>query len=183
MLDSIKFLKEFEGIIGAIIGSISTLIVTHWLKNTGKLTLVINDVIKEYSRLSDSGNWVTIDTLTEDSYAKLKFSIEIYNYSENIKTLNNVRYELIDDSNKVIHEGKLFDSETGVFSAGAHRYDKFEFLNCNPKQLVKKKLRISFDPSDVLLLRITEKIIIRANVKNISIFTFWRKRIKKKIKI
>ncbi|MDM5335731.1 hypothetical protein QUF84_00270 [Fictibacillus enclensis] len=44
----IKLVQSFEGIIGAVLGVVATLIVTHILKNTGKISSRVTNVKTEY---------------------------------------------------------------------------------------------------------------------------------------
>lgn len=151
-------LKEFEGLIGAILGSISTLMVTHWLKNSGKLIFDVKHYNKNFYVQDDYGQLIDAETLNEDGYAELSFEIDIYNTSESLKVLNNIHFEFIDDNNTVIHSGKLKDLDTRRLLGGMQRYDELEFMNCNPKELSKKKLQINFNPTNILLLEITKNI-------------------------
>ncbi|EOW2658305.1 hypothetical protein ACOVAV_002819, partial [Enterococcus faecalis] len=55
-MDSIiKLLIEFEGIIGAILGSVATLITTELLKSRGKIRLYLRDFIGVYQTYRDVG--------------------------------------------------------------------------------------------------------------------------------
>jgi hypothetical protein len=183
----LALLKTYDGVIGAVLGtvlgSISTLFATHWLKNKGKVTFKIKEFNTEFSADDGIGGRKPTKELDDKGYAKIKISIDIYNSSENIKTLNNICYELVDDTDNVIFTGDLADLDTGVFSAGVHRFDDFKYMNCKPKELIKKDLQTSFGPSNILLLSITKKVVVKADVENESLFTFWRKRVKKEIRL
>ncbi|UAL46441.1 hypothetical protein K7887_16195 [Sutcliffiella horikoshii] len=172
-------LKEYDGVIGAVLGtvlgSISTLLVTHWLKNIGKVSLKLKGYDFQYYK-SDYGVPASIDMLDEADSADLHFEIDIYNSAENVKTINDIQFQLIDDTNTIIHTGKLNDIETGRMVAGAYRYDSFTFLNCKPKELAKKELKIYFSSTDIHLLKITKKIIIEAKLEG-DTFPF-KKRLK-----
>ncbi|MBT2640065.1 hypothetical protein J7I80_14635 [Bacillus sp. ISL-41] len=176
----LSVLKEYDGVIGAVLGtvlgSISTLLVTHWLKNVGQVSLKLKEYDIQYYKSDDYGGRSPIDMLEEADYADLQFEIDIYNSAENVKTINDINFQLIDDTNAVIHTGKFNDIETGRMSAGAYRYDSLSFLNCKPKELAKKELKICFSSSDILLLKITKKIVIEAKLEG-NTFPF-KKRLK-----
>lgn len=182
MSEVLLLLETYDGVIGAVLGtvlgSISTLLATHWLKNRGEITFKVKEFITQYEVDDGFGSKKSIDYLKDEGYAKLLFSVDIYNSSENIKTLNNIHIELVDDINKVLFKGKLKDLDSAVYSGGATRLDDFEFINCKPKELVKKQLQKSFEPSNILLLSYAKKIIIKAELENDRWFLFFGKKVK-----
>jgi hypothetical protein len=148
------------GLVGALMGSISTLIVSHWLKNSGKVTInVVDYSIKHF--VSDGGGGLKeVDSIKEDGTSKVSIIIDIYNKSESTKTLKNIKYQLLDENNDVMHEEVFRDSSTRKFIGGANRYDDFEYINCNPKELIRKELITNYPPDKILLLRISKKLAL-----------------------
>lgn len=161
----LEILKTYDGVFGAVLGSISTLIVTHILKNMGKVSIKIRNMKVEYFKSDNYGGRQRVDKFCENGYADIRIFLDIYNSANNNKTINDIQYKLLDDTKKVIHIGEMSDFETGKVSAGALKFEKFTFLNCNPKELVKKDLHVSFEPSNILLLGIAKKLVIEGKIE------------------
>jgi hypothetical protein len=181
----IKLIETFEGIIGAIFGSAITLLITHWLKNQGKIFIELIEFNKTYSKKDGAGAYnMLTETLEEAGYAQLDISINVYNSSENIKTLYDINYKLLDENNDVMGTGELKDISTVSKTAGANRYEMFTFINCKPKELFNKELRVNFSPSNILLLSISKKLVLNFKLKKTTLLSrIWNRPIKVTIQL
>lgn len=157
----LEIAKSYSGIIGALLGSTTTLITTHLIKNSGKISIDVTGIEIEYIKKDDRGFLRDVEVPDEDCFSTVKLSLDIYNSSDNTKVISDIFYELIDENKKVLGTGKLDDLSTGKQTSHLIRYEKFDHINCEPKKLVKKELKIEFEPSNILLVVYSKKIRLK----------------------
>jgi hypothetical protein len=180
----VKLIESFEGIIGALLGVFLTLIVTKWLKDQGKVYVDLKSFTETFKVRDDLGGYKPSEELKEDGYSVIELALNFYNSSENIKSLYDISFSLVDENNDLMHTGQLMDTSTHSFTAGAHRYESFELVNCNPKELFKKELKISFTPSNILLRRVSKKLVVSFKIKKTSFLSrIWNRPINVVIKL
>ena len=97
MQNIICIIKEFEGIIGAILGSAFTLIITDILKKIGKLKINLNDFEERYWYNSKDDRY---EPTTSKKYCtsiegfRFKFDIDVYNSSELPKIMRDLKISI-----------------------------------------------------------------------------------------
>ncbi|MCK4261260.1 MAG: hypothetical protein KAX49_19965 [Halanaerobiales bacterium] len=118
-------------ILGAMFGTISTLIITHILKYKGDIILDSNRCKIEYYK-SKAGGKISVDTANEADIGNLTMELYIFNSSEVIKSLKNIKFELIRKG--FTKELKMFFKEDGLI-------DMFDHINLYPQRLIKMVLK------------------------------------------
>ena len=98
MKNIICIIKEFEGIIGAILGSTFTLIITDILKKIGKLKIYLNNFEGRYWYNSKDDRY---EPTTSKKYGtsiesfRFKFDIDVYNSSEIPKIMRDLKISIL----------------------------------------------------------------------------------------
>ena len=151
----LNLLKEFEGVIGAIFGSllgiVGTMITTQYLKNKGNIRVVLIDSIYNIYGWVDGYYKDDID-FENASGLSLDFNIELYNESESPKYLNNFNIELFDVNGEKLIRLELDSLDSKRLAAGAIRYDSISYINVEPKKIMKQGFHcnVSFENNDHL---------------------------------
>lgn len=148
-------IKSFEGIIGAILGTLMTLIVTHILRKTGKITSnIVNIECRYVNHGSRSGEIVS--TLSEADHASIEIIVDFFNSSESYKSVNDIEIRLCDNNDNEIQ--KIIPQDLYTSKAGRHstHNDNLEYFNIGPNELIKKGLRIDFHSENIERLKNTE---------------------------
>ncbi|SIT91607.1 hypothetical protein [Edaphobacillus lindanitolerans] len=160
--DIIDLIKSFEGIIGAVLGSVLTLITTHLLKKAGGLTSNIN--IDNVNITEDKdGFFKNVESLKEADHAKVELVVDFYNSSEIYKSISDIKVDFY-DGKKLIYSIPLSDSDTRKTGKIFTAFDEFEYLNVAPNELVKKKLFFEFNQNNIEILKITTHFSIRYSI-------------------
>lgn len=82
MREILQVLNEFQGIIGTILGSVTTLIVTDMLKKRGRLKIYLVTYNDEFQTFQDVG-CVNGNKEDKDFYGySVKYVIQVYNKSD-----------------------------------------------------------------------------------------------------
>ncbi|MDH5160359.1 hypothetical protein [Heyndrickxia oleronia] len=148
-------IKSFEGIIGALLGTLLTLIVTHILSKTGKVTSNIVKTNFEYLNYH-TGFGEPVNTVVEADHASIEITVDFFNNSESYKSINDIVIILCDNSDNEIH--KIIPKDIETRRSGSHSvyYDDLEYINIGPNELIKKGLRFGFNTGDIELLKNTD---------------------------
>lgn len=139
-----EILINYQGIIGAItgtvLGTISTLITTHILRNYGKVETSIFDV--EFERYDQ-------DPFQSYKSIRLDFKVKFYNMSESNKVLDDFEIIFLNDKNVELLRKTPDDLDTFRSSQYSAYIDKLYFVNLFPKQLTLKKLKVNVTDSEI----------------------------------
>ena len=98
MQNIICIIKEFEGIIGTILGGAFTLIITDILKKIGKLKIYLNNFEGRYWYNSKADPY---EPTTSKKYGtsiesfRFKFDIDLYNSSEIPKIMRDLKISIL----------------------------------------------------------------------------------------
>lgn len=146
MEEIIVFISNFEGIIGTLLGVIVTFALTNIFKNIGRVKAYFNEYEDKYWRMEKGAIEVLgIREISKAEYYDYSFRIELYNNSESIKILRNLKLK-IDTSKKVIY-GKLNDSSKKEVSQYRNIEKEVNIINVPPKQIVEFSLEGSVEIS------------------------------------
>lgn len=92
MNDIITVFKEFEGIIGALLGVTVTTVLNEWYKRKGKIIGYANNLKVEFIENTISGS---VDSHFEEAIERTyEFDLNIYNDSKQIKFLKNIKVNI-----------------------------------------------------------------------------------------
>lgn len=146
----ICYIKEFEGIIGAILGSVATLIVTDILKRKGKLKIYLINSNGDYhyyeNVLRGSTTKKTKNSVID--YFKYDFTIDIYNSSELPKIMREIKVNVYKNK-ELLKEIEVKDESTRrLTSARCVTVDNLNLYNISAKESVSFDLSVDL-PSDI----------------------------------
>lgn len=159
----IEVLTVYQGIIGAIGGVIATLVVTHLLKNVGRVYIYSNNHKFEFLKRDEAGGLVTT-TSAEAEYGNLNFGLWILNSSEIPRSFRDIFIGFYDSDNRLIFKDVPQDEKTRRVAAATVWRDELVLINLPPKEMVYFQLWTSI-PEDGLK-RIDECAYINFEAKN-----------------
>jgi len=131
----IKILSEFQGIIGATVGVIATLIVTSVIKNLGKIYIYFRDWGIEFYKMGGAGDHI-ISEIKEACYCSFSFEMEVMNSSELPKALRDIKVRFYNINNKLLAESIPQDESTRKVSMSGSRIEPIKIVNLPSKQMV-----------------------------------------------
>lgn len=166
MQNIICIIKEFEGIIGAILGSAVTLIITDLLKKKGKLNIYLNDFrgqfwYRDKNRPYDISK-EKMENMVLSSY-KFEFNIDIYNASELPKIMRNLKI-CIYKNKKIINEIDVNNEETRRVVSMCITVDKTTVFNIDGKSSYNLILSSEIPEENVTMLK--DGINLKLKYKN-----------------
>lgn len=141
---------NLDGIIGTVIGSVSTLIVTHVLKNTGWLYFYFKDWRMLFLSASEFGDIVEVPCVKEASTCEYSAVLQVYNSSEVARVLRDITIEFI--CKEGTFECVPHDSRTRGST------DPLTYINLPPKQLVEIQLQGVVDSNRLPLLELLREV-------------------------
>ncbi len=156
--DMIFFLKNFEGIIGALLGVIVTLVLTNLLRHLGKLYIYATEIKTEFTRLDGYGCMKDCDIL-EAQYATFDLDVEIYNNSEVPKALRDFAFRFYCDKELLLEETPD-DNRTARSNGHWLIRDGFYIYNLNPKTISRLSFHLSLGEEDTSKIKKFNKIVI-----------------------
>lgn len=149
MTEILQALNEFEGIIGTILGSVTTLIVTDILKKRGKLKNYLISYEDKFQTFRDVGCGMK-GKKDEDFYGySVKYVIQVYNKSDTPKIMRDFKLIFLKNMEEV-YTIVPKDEETKRYSSHITYIDEMEILNVEPKkiQVLKQSIYVKYDMLD-----------------------------------
>lgn len=170
MLD---FLREFQGILGAILGAVSTLITTNILRRFGKINLYIIKKEIELFKKSQSDYGLTIEEVASDynEADSLKYSFELvfYNSSDIYKSFFDINLKFIGDNKRVFFH-KPYDQAKSYFTSQRWVHEEIDTIELEPKKLKVVKLNGWLDKEELIkstnMTNIIKIYLVAKNSKN-----------------
>lgn len=134
----VEFLKEFQGIIGTILGVVVTLITTDIIRRFGKIDMHLSKYKMEFlkrtnNELGDVKDEVVNDFDDVDLFS-YSFEVAFYNSSDINKSLFDVRIEFVDVDNKVYVEIPYNQDKT-QFTGHVWKHEEIDTIELEPKRL------------------------------------------------
>ncbi|MCI5521922.1 MAG: hypothetical protein MR411_04900 [Tenericutes bacterium] len=166
MQNIVCIIKEFEGIIGAILGSAFTLIITDILKKIGKLKIYLNNFEGRYWYNSKDNRY---EPTTSKKYGtsiesfRFKFDIDVYNSSELPKIMRDLKISIYKNK-KFLKEVNVNDEETRRVVCRCITVDKTTIFNIPGKESYNLKLSAEI-PEDIAFI-MKDGLIIKLKYKN-----------------
>jgi hypothetical protein len=137
----------YQGIFGALLGSTLTLVVTHFLKNHGKISIYIRDYQACFFIQNPDGGGgfnVKATKLSDDAnQGHITFQIELYNSAEVPKPLKEFVISFYDAENKLLFQSDPRDIKKVVRANDDGNV--FKYINLLPKKLVQYELYLNLD--------------------------------------
>ncbi|EKQ56255.1 MULTISPECIES: hypothetical protein [unclassified Clostridium] len=164
----IAFISKFEGIIGALMGVVATLITTQLIKNLGKLYFYFYDYDIKYYGQNEYHIHSEMDDLSKSNSCHYRVRMQLYNSSETIKVLKDMKIEFVLGEKSIIN--KPNNEENVVKRAGFNDYKDFNFINIPPKELIEIKINGNIHDNNMIKMGNIKKIyFIAKNHKNRTI--------------
>ncbi|MBR0599023.1 hypothetical protein [Sinanaerobacter chloroacetimidivorans] len=132
----LNYIQEFEGIIGAVLGSVSTLIVTDFLRHRGKLNVYI--VNKEYNfDTYKSVGCYSNGSEDNDLYGfRLKYTLQVYNSFDVPQIMRNFQIRFYTNDKLIVQEIPR-DETTKVYAAHSIHVNEVGVVNINSREAVQ----------------------------------------------
>lgn len=168
MNNYLAILKEFDGILGAVVGSVATLITTQIIKSMGKLNLYLKKWDVENQRNDECG-CVTYERATSLDTKSLYITVilEIYNSCENPKIMRNIKFGFYNGKKEVFAVSPN-DKENTIKSQHYSIPKEVTIINIEAKKCIVKEFNFEIDNSSIHLLRDTNNIyLLYTNERNI----------------
>ncbi|WP_054956489.1 hypothetical protein [Paenibacillus dakarensis] len=145
--------EKFEGIIGALLGVMMTLILTEIFKKMGKLkfykkSLDIGYEIRERDSWGQEVN-KNVDNKYGANFFGIELTLEIYNSSDTPKILRDVKLAFYNGKHKKLSVDPE-DKSTERYAAASMWRDKFGLINIKPKEIISVSLVYHCNDQDTL---------------------------------
>lgn len=129
-----SYISDFEGIIGAVLGVIVTLVTTHLLRFYGQVNIEINDVSVHYFKKDEYNENIHCDE-EEAEDIKIIFDVYFYNNSDVPKSLKCLSIQFCNSKKEKLYGTTLHDIKSD---------DELEIMNFQPKILTSMKAKTTF---------------------------------------
>lgn len=147
------FLIEYQTVFASILTLITTLVVTHILRNMGKISFSFSNVDFHVSTPDGWGNDkspnISINDISKLQGIGLSFELILYNSSNTPKCLSDFKIELIGKSNKFVlpikDKATLKSDSRGLMFF----MDELKVLNLLPKNISHHKLECSLSTQNI----------------------------------
>ncbi|MDU4889785.1 MAG: hypothetical protein E6344_07345 [Clostridium sp.] len=162
----ISFIKEFEGIIGALLGVIITMLMNEYLKSKGKIKYYFDNFVIRYMATDNEGCYGSVEKEAAYESIEYEFNMQIYNTSESKKILREIKIQFISDELEIETTPK--DSSTSRKYGGGYVCDSINIININPKEILEISIEgyIDICESDIKKLKNINKVFMLAKDSN-----------------
>lgn len=143
-----EILTEFQGMIGAIVGSLSTLIVSKLLRNWGNINCHTFNFDVTYRRMEDRTGDIVSCEKRQAERAIIKFDIDFFNEKETPTAIRKLKFGFQIKSESVTYF-EIDDRETRRSSGHMINYDELPMVNLPPKKLIHKKARVFIGEEEI----------------------------------
>ncbi|MCM3257084.1 hypothetical protein M3664_04715 [Paenibacillus lautus] len=142
MDDFLSVVEKFEGIIGALLGVMMTLILTEVFKRIGNIKFYTKflDVVYEVRDVDSWGQTTNRKAVKDEAnFLRVELTLEVYNSSDTPKILRDVNLVFYNGKRKILSV-EPEDKSTERFAAASFHRDKFGFTNIKPKEIISINL-------------------------------------------
>lgn len=146
----LQTIKDFEGIIGAILGVIFTLITTHLLKGIGTIKIYFKDYSIEKHEKDQMGYTRRVKTTSLDSEELIIIiELELYNSADVPKIMRNISMALY-DKNKEIFKVIPYDDDKKIVRPQYTQSYEADIINLEVKKCILKKFWFRIDDVSII---------------------------------
>lgn len=158
----ISIIEDFEGVIGALLGVIITVLLNEYLKYKGKLIIYITDYIGTLVKYTMGVIDYNVDNIEEALYYEFKFELQAHNESDCNRVLREIEIEFICKNEIITCEAEVVKAVN--LSEDYLNYGKIKVLNVKPKEIIILKIKgvISNDSNRFIELNNIKKINLKA---------------------
>lgn len=140
MLEIIK--NNIIPLIISIIVSVSTFLITEWLKRRGNLKIYVIDYQEKYYYYDTQNRYDVMEESFTKKTSKVQITatIDICNNTSLPKIIRNVKWK-IGDNDRIIVE----DKDTENFSHASYHIEQLKNLNISPYTVVRKTITVGLN--------------------------------------
>ena len=160
MKEVLETASKFQGILGAAIGVIATLIATSLIKNLGRILIYFRGWKMNVSKRDGAGGLEPATPLNAN-YCDYSFEIELINTSETPRALREIKINFY-DNRKLLLETIPKDDSTKKTSISGTVSNPLKIINLPPKQMVYYKVSGYIKTEDIKILKEYKKIYFEA---------------------
>jgi hypothetical protein len=160
MREILDIALKFQGILGAAVGVIATLITTSLIKKLGRIYIYFRGWKMNISKRDGAGG-LEPSTLEDANYCDYSFEMEIINTSETPRALRDIKVNFY-NSNKLLLETIPRDDSTKKSWTGGTITDSLKIINLPSKQMVYYKISGYIKSEDLKNLSNYKKIYFEA---------------------
>lgn len=166
MEELFKTIKAFEGIVGALLGVIITMLMNEYLKSKGKIKYYYENIDIKYRGRDEYGCYIEIGNEKDYENIEYEFKFQLYNTSESKKILRDIKIKFV-SGNSVI-ETIPKDSNTRRAYAGGFTCDEINIINVNPKEIIEVNIEgyLSKSTEDIKKFKSIDKVYMLAKDSN-----------------
>jgi len=162
MSSLILVIEKFEGIIGALLGVVVTMLMNEYLKSKGKIRFYFQDFKLKYLEKNSEGGYEECEKEKDYTLVRYNFKVQLYNSSENRKILRDIKIVFVGNKGTIYNIVQNTDSRRVNFDRLIS--DDVNIINLNPKEIIEIGLegQISKSSGDIKILRDIDKIYLIA---------------------
>lgn len=134
----LEYIKEFEGIIGALGGVIVTTLINEYLKSKGKIKLYYDGLEKKFLKQGSYGEIIESDSEIGAERFNYSFNIQLYNPSDVKRILRDIKIQFKGSNwlgTFIPYDGSIRKS----VSYGS-TIQPLKIINLNPKEIIEVKI-------------------------------------------
>lgn len=164
MISLNEFSTRFQGIIGALLGVITTFIMTQLIRKIGKTYFYFSEWKGNFYSTDNYGGYREVSDITKTDSYYYKFKLQIYNNSEinkvfrDIKIVFHLQYNIVES---IPNDVSKQSSSTG----GTQKHE-LSFINVLPKQMLEFKVDSFIENNLLELGEIKEIYFVAKDYRN-----------------
>lgn len=161
-------LLAYQGIIGTLLGVITTLLISTWLKKFGKVYVSAQNYKISFCVKDFDGSHYYVSSydpekiLDQYLHGNIELELALYNSSDEHKGLKNIKIYLLDNNGNEVFIDVPHDQKTSKFAAGAYHTDEVKVINLPSKVMVHYDLILYINVNYLSKLSSCERILFEA---------------------
>lgn len=155
-MNILNIIKEFEGILGAILGAVSTLFATELIRRYGKL---------KFYNICFNRSFISFNDILDNDSVSLEFVIDIFNSSSMQKTMRGISIQFFNNSVMRLEVVPLLETDIN-FKDQIKKPVIFDINNILPKELQRVHLHIFIYSENLSKIKDTDHIYLKFTKEN-----------------
>lgn len=158
----IDVIKNYEGIIGALLGVIVTTILNEYIKSKGRVNFYFLNYKNRFMSTDDYGFYGETNDIENSKGFEYEFEMQLYNSSDINKIIREIEIEFI-CKNGVITT-KAYDESTRRVESSRMIKDELKVINIRPKEIIVLTISGHLNKGDenILMLKDIKRINLKA---------------------
>ena len=143
----VDVLKEFQGIIGIVVGVLLALFIPYFSRKIGSILIYLNKFEIEFYKTNNIGGMEKIKISDECEYGNCTIDIDFYNSSTIYKVVRDLN--LLFKSKSIIIKKEFSDVKTRQFIHSQTKYDTLKYINLPPQTNENFQLIVFIKKDDI----------------------------------